>query len=84
MPRKVTAYECEWNCGKNLRKTKAAVSRHEEACLLNPARRSCATCKHDGDEGQCSVSRRPEKKHCVVRCYGHELKDELKEDSNAK
>ncbi len=83
MPRKVTAYECEWNCGKNLRKTKAAVARHEEACLLNPGRLSCVTCVYDGDEGQCVVSRRPEKTHCVVRCYAHQLKDELKEDSNA-
>jgi hypothetical protein len=49
MPKKVTAYACEFGCGR-LGKTKACIEKHEKTCFLNPARRSCKTCKYESFE----------------------------------
>jgi hypothetical protein len=51
MPRKVTAYLCEHRCGRQASTVLKSVEAHEATCFLNPARRSCKTCEHEGEDG---------------------------------
>ena len=45
MPKKITAYQCEYGCGF-YRITKKSVINHEKWCFWNPARRACASCEN--------------------------------------
>lgn len=47
MPRKVTAYACEFKCGRTVSTKRAAIVAHEKRCICNPTRRTCRTCRHD-------------------------------------
>lgn len=52
MPRKVTAYACQFKCGERVNTKKGAIALHENICFSNPARRACKTCNswvNDGD-----------------------------------
>ena len=44
--KKITAYECEYGCGKYL-KTKASIIKHEITCFYNPDRKACQSCGHN-------------------------------------
>ncbi len=78
MPVKRTAWSCQFKCGKLLL-SEDRIVKHEELCLLNPARRACPTCKHDvkGDPGSypddpgepphCEIDARGFKP-CIINC----------------
>jgi hypothetical protein len=46
MPRQIKAWSCEFGCGR-IRVSRESIEKHEPTCFLNPARRSCKTCKHE-------------------------------------
>ena len=43
MPKRVSAWQCSFGCGKT-RKAKATITNHERTCFENPKRRACQTC----------------------------------------
>ena len=47
MPRKVTAWGCEHGCRRRVLTDRKAMERHEATCWMNPARRTCKTCRHE-------------------------------------
>lgn len=89
MPRPIKAYACEFRCGRNVLTSRKTMADHELRCLHNPARRSCVTCVHDGEDScfdggpdwpehvwrTCEVDARPEGKECVVNCEHHKPND---------
>ena len=84
MPRKITMWCCRFFCGSLPMHHRIDAVSHEENCLRNPASQSCLTCSRDAKrrKGKCVY-------HAGLRddthrrnCPHHELKDELKEDSN--
>jgi len=48
MPRLIKAWACEFRCGRRVTTKRKGVEDHERTCFMNPARRSCKTCKHEG------------------------------------
>lgn len=46
MPRKVTAYGCDFKCGHKMVLLKKSMESHESRCFKNPLNKACATCKH--------------------------------------
>lgn len=50
MPRKVTAYGCEFKCGHGVIMSKARMKEHEERCYYNPKNRACITCGNFSSE----------------------------------
>jgi len=82
MPRKVTAYACQYRCGHGFRSKKKAIEAHEKTCLRNPARRACVTCQHTGLDMDgyrywytCAVGALPEGKDCIVNCPHHTVEE---------
>lgn len=53
MPRKVTAYACEFRCGRRVTTSRKGMELHEERCWSNPVRRTCKTCRHESIERGC-------------------------------
>ncbi len=49
MPVEIKAYACEYRCGR-IRVKPESLTKHEKTCFLNPARRACVTCKHEGHD----------------------------------
>lgn len=47
MARKVTAYACDFRCGRRVITSRKAMLEHEQTCWRNPARRACMTCYHE-------------------------------------
>jgi len=47
MPRKVTAFACEYFCGQRVNTKKASIEAHEKTCFSNPDRRACRTCGYN-------------------------------------
>lgn len=47
MPRQVTAWACEFGCGRRVTTKRASVAKHEPTCFGNPARRACKTCRFE-------------------------------------
>lgn len=47
MSRVVRAFACEFRCGQRVVTSRAAMDRHEQQCIRNPASRSCPTCEHN-------------------------------------
>lgn len=47
MPRELKAWGCSFRCGHRVSTKRASIERHEKTCKLNPARRACATCRHE-------------------------------------
>ena len=47
MPVKVTAFACEWKCGRKVTTKRRDMVDHEVRCRLNPAARCCPTCSHE-------------------------------------
>jgi formamidopyrimidine-DNA glycosylase len=45
MPKKVTAYVCEFGCGW-VSATERSAKFHEELCVYNPQNQSCHTCDY--------------------------------------
>lgn len=62
MPRKISAFACEWNCGRNVLTSRVRMALHESRCNWNPANHACITCANfspstDGYEpGDCKPS----------------------------
>lgn len=50
MPRAVTAFACEFRCGRRTTMNRKSAIEHEARCFHNPATRSCQTCRHDVEE----------------------------------
>jgi hypothetical protein len=46
MARKITAYACDYRCGRNSLTSKKRMEDHESRCFHNPDKRACITCKH--------------------------------------
>lgn len=46
MPKKTTAYSCEWGCKSRVLTSRQAMMNHEDTCFHNPDTKSCATCQH--------------------------------------
>lgn len=44
MPRKVTAWACEFKCGFKVYINKNRILIHEDGCFSNPEKRACKTC----------------------------------------
>lgn len=44
MARKITAYACDFKCGRRASTSKKGVELHEKTCFNNPIRRACITC----------------------------------------
>lgn len=44
MPRKVTAFACQWRCGYKVQTKKSRMVGHEDRCCHNPKNRACVTC----------------------------------------
>lgn len=54
MPRKVIAFACAHNCGRNVLTGRKRMERHEAICNWNPAMRACITCAHfSGGDRSC-------------------------------
>ena len=80
MPKKVVAYRCEFSgCRYRTLLDRKAIERHEKHCFINPARKSCRTCRHDhlerdepetGSPGGnwCDLNAVPPSKNMVVNC----------------
>jgi hypothetical protein len=50
MAEKITAYRCEWGCGRNVITSKKRMEYHENNyCAKNPKLKACPTCIHDID-----------------------------------
>gem|GEM_PF-1643663 len=47
MPRKVTAFACEYSCGQRVNTKKTSIEAHEKTCFSNPDRRACRTCGYN-------------------------------------
>ncbi len=47
MPVRISAWACAFRCGRIATKANRLVG-HERTCFLNPARRACPTCRHEG------------------------------------
>lgn len=45
MPRKITAYACDYKCGRKVCMSKKSMIEHEKICFCNPIRKACQTCK---------------------------------------
>ena len=82
MPRKITAWACQYKCGHRINTHRQAIEYHEAKCIFNPARKSCATCVHgewveDWDDAERRITYRdcdliPYGKICVVGCTSWE------------
>lgn len=46
MPRAITAYACNFKCGKKVDTVRKRMEVHEARCFCNPVRRACQTCIH--------------------------------------
>jgi hypothetical protein len=46
MPRKITAYGCEFKCGHNVFTKRKRAAEHEVMCFHNPIRKACQSCAH--------------------------------------
>lgn len=46
MPRKVSAFACEFGCRRSVTTSRKGMVEHEKRCFHNPTQRACATCKH--------------------------------------
>ena len=44
MAKKITAYSCEYKCGRNVLTSKSRMEEHEKRCFYNKDTKSCATC----------------------------------------
>lgn len=44
MARKVTAWGCEFGCGRRVTTKKSSMEAHEKNCFRNTARKACKTC----------------------------------------
>jgi hypothetical protein len=83
MPRKVTAYACKYKCRRKVTTHRQDMKDHEERCKLNPARRTCATCKFEEPEEDgggrgwyCTEEHLPEDTQMVYDCPYHVLRQE--------
>lgn len=47
MPRKITAYACEFKCGRGCDTNRKRMADHEARCKKNQARRACPTCRFE-------------------------------------
>lgn len=90
MPIKVVAYRCKYKCYYPTTASKKKVERHEGACLRNPDRKACLTCKnwddYTDDNGMnepyrqtwsvsgCDLELIPEGKKMIVNCEKWESK----------
>lgn len=46
MPRKMTAYACDFRCGRKTDTNRRRMEAHEKRCKKNPDRRACPSCAH--------------------------------------
>ena len=84
MTRRVIAWACEYKCGRRVLTDRHAMERHEKTCKKNPARRTCATCKHeewdpDGYYVECHkglLEKEKEGPQMRFDCPGWELREE--------
>ena len=44
MPIQVTAYSCQYRCGRKVATKRKAMEEHEARCYHNPLRRACQSC----------------------------------------
>lgn len=63
--KEITAYECEYGCGKFL-KTKSGMRRHEKKCFWNPANKACASCGNNEHYSDDDGYRSWEGRWCVA------------------
>lgn len=71
MPRKVTAYGCEFKCGQSVVIRKQSIVDHEKNCFSNPKVRACKTCRIfsiEDNDGHCEEDKIPENKFAVRGC----------------
>ena len=72
MPRKITAYACEFKCGEKVNTKKHAIELHENICFSNPKRRACRTCdlfEIDEDFSHCHGDHlHPDDKFATFNC----------------
>jgi hypothetical protein len=47
MPREVIKYLCDFKCGTSAKSNLPQIQAHEAVCFLNPACKTCRTCKHE-------------------------------------
>ena len=47
MPIKISAWKCQYNCGRKVVVNKKSMSIHEKRCYKNPENKTCMTCEHD-------------------------------------
>ena len=69
MPIKTTAYLCVYRCGQKSQTKRSRIEEHETRCAMNPALKTCKTCKHDMNAGHedgqnigfyCDIDKKPE------------------------
>ena len=70
MPKKITAFACEWKCSHAVLTKRTRMVAHEHACNWNPTNKACITCgnfyREDGIS-QCAAEEDIGKKlrnHC--------------------
>jgi len=72
----VTAWACEYKCGRSVTVSRKNIERHEQTCKMNPARRACPTCKYEDREWLdynraeffCQIDALPDGMSMVVQC----------------
>ena len=57
MPKKITAFACEWKCGRTVLTKRTGMVAHEYACNWNPTNKACITCSNfcraQDEESEC-------------------------------
>jgi len=83
MPRKITAFSCQYKCGHffkiNKTRIEKRIAKHEEGCFSNPSRRACKTCLQfdiDEDGYYCNKDHLKENQYATKECKYWELKEE--------
>jgi hypothetical protein len=82
MARQITAYGCDFKCGRNSLTSKPAMERHEKNCFRNPAKNACMSCAHFNSYMDSNgMELEPQNLHTfrVNECYQElDIQDKLK------
>jgi hypothetical protein len=67
MPKKVTAWSCQFKCGAKVQTVRSRMIEHEAKCILNPNTRCCPTCRHNYQEWGwcCDIDKYPKTKYGI-------------------
>ncbi len=83
MPRKITAYACQFRCGQRVNTHEEIIEYHEQLCFKNPKNKACPACEHNDrqydDWGgfwfDCDINAKPDTNNKFIKnCQSFEPK----------